>query len=188
MTRAFYRITPVLPLVLLAMSTSAYAQEILWKCHEPSRPMRFASSEETRDQQTPPCEEWIEMRGNGIGELLAALADERFRAANFFLAEAAPYATFAYPETEGEAPVRTTELYENPERFGLEVATPEEAPIGSLVIYDGLGGILVETRPSEGDSWTRQVLYPSAAAGFELVLSDLDIAGKQMAKVLVDKQ
>ncbi len=156
----------------------------LWKCSDPAIPFHFVTSEDKKSQP-PPCREWMQIRGPNLMQLLTALADERHPAANEFLAEAAEYAPFEYPGAEEGAPVPTSALYYSPERFGFEIKSLTEAPLGSLVVYNGLGGILVETRISEAEPWTRQVLYPSASAGYRLKLSDPDIPGKLVARVLV---
>ena len=60
----------------------------------------------------------------------------------------------------------------------------EDAPTGSVVVYDGLGGILVEVRDPETGAWRKQVLYPSAVRDFNLAVADLEIPGKLEARVL----
>jgi hypothetical protein len=174
----------VLAFALAAASSPAAAQDVLWKCSDPSIPFRFVSTAANKNLP-PPCNEWLQIRGPNLYALLNKLAPQRFQAANEFLAEAAEFLPIEYPGAAEGAPVLTSDIYARPQRFGLEEATPEAAPPGSLVIYNGLGGILVESRRSEDEPWTEQVLYPSAATGFQLVVSDLNIGGKQAAKVLI---
>lgn len=174
----------VLVLALFLFKSPVHAQDILWKCQDPDRPFRFATSEEKRDEQTPPCITWLEMRGDNLATLLEVLASERFVAANVFVEEAGHIAGFKYPMVSG-VPINTSTLYADPGRFGFAVAEPDDAPTSSLVIYDGLAGILVEVRETEESPWVKQVLYPSAARQHYLAVRALSIPGKQGPKVLV---
>lgn len=172
-------------LTLVVLQGQVGTQDSLWKCHDPDRPPRFATSEESKDEQSPPCNGWIEMRAEKLAALLDLLAPSRFDAANMFLMQAGSVADFDYPGSDSGIPIPTSLLYEDPVRFGFEVSDAREAPTGSIVVYDGLGGILVEVRRSDEEPWSRQVLYPSEARQFELRVSDLAIPGKQPPKVLV---
>ena len=178
----------VLFAALLALPTSASGQEpgVFWKCVVPERPFRIATTEEVRAHEDwdPPCEAWHEIRFDGLLGLQHAIAHgESFPLANHFLALAGP----SYPTTAWGAPASTRSLYEAPEAFGFAITNPADAPTGSFVVYDGLGGFLVEVRSSPAEPWTRQVLYPSAQLDYSLAVRPLDIPGKQAPKVLVQQ-
>jgi hypothetical protein len=115
-------------------------------------------------------------------------ADDQFAFANTFLGEAATATTLEYPGSASGSPVTTPALYHHPESFGFKTIPIESAQTGSLVLYDGLGGILIETRRSDSEPWTKQVLYPSAASGGRLTLSDPTIPGKAAPRVLVKEK
>lgn len=176
-------------IIVVAMSLSAGSvagQETaskVWKCANPDSPFRFVSSEE-RKQDPPECKEWIELQGKGLAELLTALAAERHTAANAFLARASQFIEVEYPRDAAGNPATTSALYGEPERFGFRVVAVDSAALGSFVVFDGLGGILVELRDPDTDEWHRKLLYPSAAADFKLRVSDLRVPGKLQAKVL----
>lgn len=176
-----------LALMMVPASGSAQAaMETVWKCTNPDSPLRFITSEDRQDDP-PPCERWVEVRAPGLADLMSELGDERFEAANFFLASASNYTGADYPEHAPKAPSPTLMVYSDPAAFGFDVVSVDSAAPGSLVVFNGLGGILVEVREPDTDAWTKQVLYPSAARGFELFVADLQIPGKLEAKVLREK-
>ena len=171
--------------LLLTLPSPIQEPDVVWKCYDPDRPVRFATSEESRDAQTPEqCREWVEIRASHLAAILDAIGSERFEAANIFLSEVGRVAGYDYPES-GLTPITTSNLFEDPGGFGFNVSDVLEAPTGSLVVYDGLAGILVEVRRSSDDPWSRQILYPSAAREFELSLGELGIAGMDRPKILV---
>lgn len=170
---------------ILFFTETLSAQEApLWRCSNPVHPFRYVSSDDKKNDP-PPCREWMQIRGPNLAALLDDLASERHTAANVFLAEAGQYATYSYPQAAKGLPVTTAELYRSPGAFGFEVAELEQAPVGSLVVYNGLGGIVVEVRQSENEPWIKQILYPSEAAGYRLMIGDLAIPGKMEARVLI---
>jgi hypothetical protein len=173
--------------VAMCAVTEADAQSGLWKCEDPAKPFRFVTSDEKKSDP-PPCGRWVEIRGANLSALLEEISDTPFRSANYFVSRAAEASGVEYPEVSGEGtPVTTTALYNRPERFGFAVTTPEAAPNGAIVVYDGLGGILVETREAGEEAWTKKVLYPSAAMEFKPHIADLTIPGKAEPRVLVPK-
>ena len=175
--------TAALVLGVLFSPVAAAGQEPpMWRCSRPPMPLRIVDSEAN---QRPPCTEWVQIRGVKLTVLRDSLESHRFPAANQFLAEASEAGMIEYPGAAEGAPVPTTELYDNPSEYGFEVSDVEDAPLGSLVVYNGLGGILVESRTSTDAEWTREVLYPSAARGFQLALANPAIPGKLPPKVLV---
>ena len=174
-------------LVAFVAVTPAHAQDVLYKCVEPDPPLRFARSEESKEEQTPPCQDWGQMRAPNLADIVEAVLDERFSAANQFLARARQAGGVAYPRMSDGSPITTSALYANPEDFGYRAAPTDSAPLGSIVVYDGLGGILVEFRGSESTPWERRVLYPSAARGFELAVADLAIPGMGAPRVLLSR-
>ena len=171
--------------MLLTIGTPVQAQQALYACAVPGQPFMSASSEEERNALTPQCRRWIELRSTTqLTMVLNELGDERFKAANFFLAQATQFAGYDYP-TADTWPVTTAALYSNPERYGFVVSDPDEAPTGTIVTYDGHGGILVKARGSPDEPWVNQVLYPSAARNYELVIRPPAIPGEQPPKALV---
>jgi hypothetical protein len=148
------------------------AEDSVWKCIDPETPFRFVSAEDQKDNP-PPCGRWLEIRGPGVRAIFEAFArGDLQRDSNFFLSEAGDLASFEYPSNLGGAPIRTSELYRNPTLYGFTVTDQADAPPGSLVLYNGLGGILVEAREPSGNAWSKKVLYPSASIG-QLRVSDL---------------
>lgn len=155
---------------------SALRADELWKCEDPRKPLRFATSDDAKAKD-PPCNKWIQIRGLSQATA-AALEGEAFRNAGDFLHTITVHegGWQSFPR------VSTARLHSNPEKYArkhlFRTVLFETAPLGSLVIYDGLGGVLVETREKDGDPWERQVLYPSMAVDFTPVLSDEMIEGK----------
>jgi hypothetical protein len=173
----------VLIAACLTWVPSAGAQATLWICSNPDNPFHYVDSE-SKKSEPPPCRDWTEIRGKNLEGVLEALASERFTTANRFLAKASEESGLVYPGVETGSPVTTTKLYDNPERYGFRISSLEEATPGALVVYRGLGGILVETRSSPSEPWKPQVLYPSAAAGYQLRVTDINIRGERQARIL----
>lgn len=146
----------------------------LWKCVDPVNPPRFVTTEDKKEDP-PPCGAWVELRSSRMMEL--DFLHARYEAANVFLARAAEQLGVDYPGTEGGSPITTSQLYRTPARFGVELGSIEGAEVGDLILYDGLGGILVEVR-EEGSAWVRQVLYPSTKHDFGLNLADPSDLGR----------
>jgi hypothetical protein len=159
------------------------AMRPIWRCHDPLDPPRTVADEE-RKADPPVCNKWVQVRGRGVLALLASHQDSSFGASNLFLSAAGGATNSPYPYVGG-SPVTTSDLYRNPGRYGFKVIDTAGAEPGSLVLYNGLGGILVETRASPDEPWEKKVLYPSTRHGGKLWIASLDIPGKLEAKVLV---
>lgn len=172
---------------LLFMSFPLNAQEALWKCFDPERPFRFVRTEAEKDDP-PLCRSWVQLRGANLASLLEMVASRRFVAANEFLEKSSTLEGIHYPSLSNGAPVLTSDVYVDPEQFGFKTVSLDVAPTGSIVVYDGLGGILVEKRKSEGEPWQKQVLYPSKAGDFFLKVSDIDIPGKMDPKIIIPNE
>ena len=170
---------------ILWMPCQAVAQDGLWKCSDPDNPFRFARNDSDKDALSPPCLNWVQIRGENLEALLTLLTSEPYEDANVFMMEAATVTPHRYPRTAAGYPVPTANIYDDPEGFGVQLVSVDDAEAGSLVVYDGLGGILVETRNSEDEPWMPAVLYPSAARNFELVVHEVNIPGKMEPKVLI---
>lgn len=178
------RITLTVVLVAgISIASNGYTDE-LYKCEDPEVPVRFATSEAGKEEP-PKCDKWVEIRGVSV-EVSVALEGAAFRAANEFLSVVAAI-------DEGQwgpsfPAVTTGELYSDPEGYGFETVSLEDADPGSFVVYRSLAGILVETRETEGGSWEKQVLYPSRAADFAPALSDLVIPGESDPIIIAPSQ
>ena len=172
-------------LMLLTFCTTLQAQQALYVCMEPDQPLLSAETEEQRNALTPPCKRWIELRStNQLTMVLNQLSHKRFEAANDFLAQATKSADYDYPIADNW-PVITTKLYSNPERYGFTVVDADKAPAGTIVAYNGLGGILLHGRWSPDQPYTKHVLYPSKANDYRPTLrSRLEIPGKKRPKPL----
>lgn len=171
--------------VALGVASPVQAQlQTLWKCDDPEDPFRFVTSP-SKKSDPPPCKKWLEIRGPNLTSLFSAVGQRRYRAANEFLSDASEYLPSDYPEAKGGSPVTTSELYNQPQEFGFDVESIQDAPSGSLVLFRGLGGILVETRTSEDQPWSKQILYPSASSGYRLRTANPDAFGGLQPKVLI---
>lgn len=79
------------------------------------------------------------------------MADTRWGAANVYL-ETASEALEVPSGAVAGFPAATSSVYPYPEQYGLTEVAIEDAPAGSLVLYNALGGILLKVRdPESGD-------------------------------------
>lgn len=177
-----FRFRLLLLAVILCHGPSALAQSSeLWICSNPQEgsPL-IARSPDEKAAQTPPCIDWMQVRANsGFSTMLINLAGSIYPAANTFADKVFNYMNLEYPQTSLGQPVMTSDIYTAPERYDFSSVSIEDAEPGSLVVYDGLAGVLVEARPEGEDDWTKRVIYPSAAGGFNLKIANPEIPGKQ---------
>jgi hypothetical protein len=176
-----YISTLIVIICTLSIYESKAQENSLWKCDEPDDPFRYVTSKEARDTEIePPCTKWVQLRGgNNLASILNVIANRQFPAANDFAFAAATYTGIRYPIHSNGFPVSTNEIYNAPESFNLVLGDIETAELGSLVLYDGLAGILVETRENEDSEWERKVIYPSASKNYDLWTSNPEISGKK---------
>lgn len=149
----------------LAQSSSP-TSSTRWRCEDPKWPMRFADKEENKSAP-PECKRWAEIRGLAAASI-EELNGRKFLAANDFLLEAVGADSSKYPVTVTGDPVRVVDLHAQPAMFGFTTVNGYQAKAGSLVLFEGFGGVLVEVRDSPTSAWRKEVLYPSRSAGFEL--------------------
>jgi len=165
-------------------SASLTAQETMWKCDEPSSPLLFATTEESKNEQTPPCKTWLELRGQALAQLFAEYASEQPQGSNIFLERAAAFGNATpFPIGLDGTPRLTTFLFDNYSSLGYEEVAASEAAQGQIVLYksaeSAFGGFVVEVR--EGDApWEQRVLYPSGQRNNELVLAPILSLGEPL--------
>ena len=175
-------------LVVLLVSNSALAQGLdVWVCDDPPNELRYALENEDI-LQPPPCDPgWIHVydQSRTAALIFEQFSESNFPASNVFIAEVAELSGTEFPKQNGVGPIRTSEIFESPSSYGFSSIDIENAESGTIVVYDGHAGVLLQVTDEEAGELKPQILYPSASNGFQLIVSDLDKLGAGPPKAII---
>jgi hypothetical protein len=145
---------------------------LYWKCIDPTESPCRAFTEEQKAQCPGGCDEWQEMRIAALAK--GAWSGDGRVAANVFLNTAASeiYGR-EIPKTEFGHPVTVAQFSRHPEKYGWAVVSRGSPPPGSLALFDGFAGVVVDSVPGAPP----YVLYPSHRKGGKLTVSKADHLG-----------
>lgn len=185
--------------ILAGSPLSAAGRYKYWRCDD-RRDLLYVrcSNSETAEAQkecnerkksvVPPCAEngWLLLEPR-MAALIEELEGRTFVHANTFLAEASDTLEIPYPRTAEGYPITTRALYRNPEKYGFEPIELGDAPTGALVVYRGLGGVVLNSCEDEDEEEECQpmILYPSMVRNYRVTLSDPFIPGEVEPMALI---
>ena len=152
-------------------------------CKAPTPPAP-CKAEEQSDETCPGCTEWDFVEDTVLvvegpeGETLFLDSSNVRVEHNYFVADVSEWLwEFDSTAWNRDSPPTTSQLYEDPERYGWREIEPAEAERGAIVVWPGAAAIVVdpdEDRPGSSDPADIAIVYPSEnRGGLRLLYADV---------------